>query len=204
MERFTCIVADDHDVVRAGTRIRLEPVEWLEIVGEAAAGDEAIDLIRQLQPHLALVDLRLPRGDGAAVARAVQREGLPTRVVIFSGFGNTALASNALDAGASGYVLKEAPISVLVEALRVASEGRRYLDPTLAAEMLGADTRTLSPREREILKLMADGMQNNEIAFKLSISSETVKAHVSSILGKFDADTRTEAVAKALRGSVIE
>ncbi|MBC7645163.1 MAG: response regulator transcription factor [Thermoleophilia bacterium] len=204
MRRKTCIIVDDHDVVRSGIRLHLKLVEWLEIVGEANTGPKALDLIRDLKPDLALLDLRLPELDGREVTAAVVAEKLSTHTVIFSGFGTTALAEQALDAGAYGYVLKSVSIAMVVEALRCAAEGQRFIDPSLAAELLFPGSPPLSPRELEILKIMSRGTQNSGIAFALGISIDTVKAHVSNILTKLGVDSRTEAVATALRRSIIE
>jgi len=204
MERKTCILADDHEVVRVGTRLHLESLDWLEIIGEANDGTEALRLIRELKPDLALLDLRLPGLDGIAVTTAVAAEHLSTHTVIFSGFGTTALAEQALDAGAYGYVLKHVGIAMVVEALRSAALDKRFLDPCLAAEMLYPGSPSLSLRELEILQVMSMGKQNGVIAFELGISIDTVKAHVSNILAKLGAESRTEAVAIALRSSIIE
>ncbi len=204
-DRTTCIVVDDHEVVRAGMRGRLQQLDWLDLVGEASTAHDARELIRRLEPRLALMDVRLPDGDGLDVARTLIDDGLSTRVVLYSGVATTAQAEQALEAGVSGFVLKDSSIGAVVDALGAARDGRRYIDPTIAADLMSpAVARRLSPREREILVLMADGGQNASIAFELGISTETVKAHVSNILTKFGADGRTHAVAIAIREGIIE
>ena len=207
VEQTSCAIVDDHEVVRAGMRGRLDSVEWLELVGEASTASEALDMLRRLQPAVALMDVRLPDGDGLQVARAALKEGIRTRIVLYSGTATTRQAEQALEAGISGFVLKDSPLATVVDALAAARDGRRYIDPTIAADMLSpryAATRPLSPREFEVLALMADGWQNAGIAHELGISAETVKAHVSNILAKFDVDGRTQAVAIALREGIID
>ena len=204
-DRTTCVLVDDHEVVRAGIRSRLDQVDWVSLVGEAATAREAGDILHELEPGLVLMDVRLPDGDGLDVARQLMEDGVDTRVVLFSGTATTAQAEQALESGISGFVLKDSSMATVVDALAAARDGRRYIDPTIAAEFLSpASSRRLSPREREILELMADGGQNATIAFQLGISAETVKAHVSNILAKFDADGRTHAVAIALREGIID
>lgn len=204
--RATCVIVDDHEAVRDGTRTRLDQLDWLDVVGEASPVDEAVSTIRSLRPALALVDVRLPDGSGLDVVAAVDRESLPTRTVLYSGVATTTQAEHALDAGVAGFVLKDSPLSSVVDALQAAGSGRRYLDPTIASELVTSrgTTRKLSPRERQILKLMADGAQNAGIAWELGISTETVKAHVSNVLDKLDVESRTHAVADAIREGIIE
>jgi DNA-binding NarL/FixJ family response regulator len=202
--KTTCCLVDDHEVVRAGTRARLAQVDWIEVVGEAATATDAGRVLRELQPDLALVDVRLPDGDGAALAKELVEAGLSTRFVLYSGNATTAQAEEALESGVAGFVLKDSSLATMVDALTAAQEGRRYIDPTIAAELIApTGGKPLSPREREILTLMSDGGQNAAIAHELGISVETVKAHVSNILMKLEADGRTHAVAKALRAGLI-
>lgn len=205
--RTTCVLVDDHEAVRAGTRAHLSTVDWIEVIGEAGTVDEALEVIRRLRPTLVLMDMRIPGGDGMQAAKTLAAEGIDARVIIYSGHATTALAEQALDAGVAGFVLKHSPMTTVLEALRTARDGRRYLDPSIAVEFTTSSTsgtRMLSPREREVLRLVADGGQNGPIAYGLGISIETVKAHVSNILGKLDVDSRTEAVATAIRAGIID
>ncbi len=207
VEQTTCAIVDDHEVVRAGMRGRLECVDWIDLVGEAATAAEALDMLRRLRPDVVLMDVRLPDGDGLEVARTLMDEGQATRIVLYSGAGTTRQAEQALEAGVSGFVLKDSSLGTVVDALSAAREGRRYIDPTIAAELLAPNASTmkpLSPREREILILMADGRQNAGMAHSLGISSETVKAHVSNIFVKLEVESRTQAVARALREHIID
>lgn len=200
----TCVIVDDHEVVRAGTHARLEPIEWIEVVGDANTASQAMDLLRGTQPTLALVDVRLPDGNGLQIAEQLIEEGIATRVVLYSATAMPSQVEQALEAGVAGFVLKDSPLATMVDALRAAREGRRYIDPTIAAEMMAPSVaRRMSLRELEVLRKVADGGQNATIAFDLGISVETVKAHVSNILGKCDAQSRTHAVAKAMRDGVI-
>ncbi|MCW2927264.1 MAG: two component transcriptional regulator, LuxR family [Thermoleophilia bacterium] len=203
-QNSTCAIVDDHEVVREGIRLRLEATDWIEMVGEASSCTSAGELIRRTRPSLVLMDIRLPDGDGAQLAAELGAEGLGTRFVLYSGSATTAQAEQALEAGVFGFVLKDSPVGMVLDALTAARDGRRYIDPTIAADMMSpSGGRPLSPRELEILALMADGGQNASIAFQLGISAETVKAHVSNILAKCEADSRTHAVAKALREGII-
>lgn len=204
MDRPTVLVADDHQIVREGVRARLEHDGQLEVMGEADSGGAALEMIERTRPDVALVDYRLPGMTGVEVARAVRDRGLPTKVVIFSAHSGFHLLDKALEGGAYGFVSKDSPSDTLVRSLLTAFGGRRYVDPSLAAELVMQDTQRLSPRELEILRLMSHGMQNMAIAAKLCVSVETVKTHVSHILAKLDADSRTTAVATALRSALIE
>ncbi|MCW2962670.1 MAG: two-component system response regulator [Thermoleophilia bacterium] len=203
-ECFTCVVVDDHEAVRAGTIARIAHVPWLRVVGEAATASDARHLLRDRAPDLALMDVRLPDGNGAQLARELADEGVPTKVVLYSGAATTYQAEQALDLGVAGFVLKDSTLGAVVDALHAACNGRRYIDPTIAADLIGpAGGRRLSPREHQIVARMADGGQNPTIAFELKISVETVKAHVSNILAKLEANGRTQAVATALREGII-
>jgi DNA-binding NarL/FixJ family response regulator len=207
MDRSSCVIVDDHEVVRAGTRARLAEIEWIDVVGEAGTVGDALELIRATRPHVALVDMRLPGGSsGTSLVRELLRARLETRAVLYSGFVSEGLAQQALAAGAWGFVLKDSPLSCVVDALRSARDGRRYLDPAVASDVLHDDgaPRALSGRELQVLLRMADGEQNATIAHDLRISAETVKAHVSNILEKLGVHSRTAAVSRALRAGVID
>lgn len=206
-ETTTCAIVDDHEVVRAGMRGRLASVDWIQLVGEASTAGEARALLRRTQPRVVLMDVRLPDGDGLQVARSLLDEGGPTRVVLYSGSATTRQAEHALEAGVSGFVLKDSSLETVIDALAAARDGRRYIDPTIAAELFASSSggmKPLSPREHEILTLMAEGSQNAGIAHDLGISAETVKAHVSNLFVKLDVESRTQAVATALRAGIID
>jgi DNA-binding NarL/FixJ family response regulator len=203
---ITCVVADDHPaMVEAVSDVLAE--SGLEVVGRARNGEEALAKIEQRRPQVALVDVRMPRIGGIEVARRAAGIAPETAVILYTAYGDRALLTEALDAGARGFVLKEAPIGDLARAVSLVAEGGTYVDPVLAgylAQSHAADKLpSLTQREREVLRLLADGNSNEEIGKQLFISPETVRTHVRKAMDKLDADTRTQAVATALRQSLI-
>lgn len=205
MRPARCVLVDDHEVVREGTRAVLANAEWITVEGDAGTAGDGLELIRTLRPDVAVLDMRLPDGDGIELARQVQLDHLPTRVVLYTAEASTHQAEQALENGASAFVLKGAAMSTLFDALRSALAGRRYLDPGIAADLMSPRENgpPLSRRERQILQMMAEGGQNAGIALELGIATETVKAHVSNLLAKLGVDSRTEAVATGLRSGII-
>jgi DNA-binding NarL/FixJ family response regulator len=197
----TIVLADDHPAIRMGVRMRLEQESDLQVVAEARDGREAVHMIQSIHPDVAVLDLRMPELDGIEVTTQVV--GNHTRVVLLSAASDSHLIQRALDAGASGYVDKESPIDVVVQAVHAVAAGRSFIDPSLVASLLHGGDARLSPRELEVLQLAADGMQNRAIAGELALSEETVKSHVSNVIRKLDASSRTQAVAEALRRSLI-
>lgn len=197
----TVLLADDHSATRLGVRLRLEEDPDLHVVAECADGEDAARTIRRVRPDVAVLDLNMPGLDGLEVIASVGD--CPTRFVLLTGWSDPVVVQRALDAGADGFVDKVSPIEVVVSAVRVVANGGRYIDPTLVAAVLEAVSDRLSGREVEVLQLAADGRQNKEIASSLGLSGETVKSHISNILRKLGAHSRTEAVATALRRSLI-
>ncbi len=202
---ITCLIADDHEIVREGLRLSLSRSPHIRVIGEASDGDSAVALAERRRPDVVIMDIRMPGTDGLEATKRI-RESLPgTSVLLFTAYGERSLLSRGLDSGARGYLLKEAPNDTLVRAIEKVANGEGYVDPALMPSFLNRDSRDLlTPREREILQLLADGMSNGEAATKLFISQETVKSHVRHILAKLEADTRTHAVAIALRESIID
>jgi DNA-binding NarL/FixJ family response regulator len=203
---ITCIVADDHPaMVEAVSDVLGE--NGLSVIGRARDGDEALAKIEARQPDVALVDVRMPRMGGIDVARKASSTAPGTAVILYTAYGDRALLMEALDAGARGFVLKEAPLADLARAIELVARGGTYVDPVLAGYLASAQTTdklpALTQREREVLRLLADGLSNEEIGKRLFISPETVRTHVRKAMGKLDADTRTQAVATALRQSLI-
>jgi DNA-binding NarL/FixJ family response regulator len=203
---ITCLVADDHPaVVEAVADVLVE--HGIEIAGRARDGHEAVSLLEETRPRVALLDLRMPGLSGIEVARQVTRTAPDTAVILYTAFGERALLIEALDAGARGFVLKEAPLAEVVRAVELVAAGRTYVDPVLAGVLSSSAATekmiTLTQREREVLRLLSDGNSNEEIGKELFISPETVRTHVRKAMGKLDADTRTQAVATALRQSLI-
>jgi DNA-binding NarL/FixJ family response regulator len=179
----------------------------IQVIGEAADGEEALAKIETRKPDVALVDIRMPRLSGVEVARRAARVSPDTAVILYSGYGDKALLMEALDAGVRGFVLKEAPLVDLHRAIETVAAGGTYVDPVLAGALATAEVTqrlpTLTQRERDVLRLLADGQTNEEIGKTLFISPETVRTHVRKAMTKLEADTRTEAVAKALRQRLI-
>jgi DNA-binding NarL/FixJ family response regulator len=205
-ERISCLVADDHPAMIEAVCDVLED-SGIEIAGRARDGEEALAKLETRKPTVALVDLRMPRLSGIELTRRAGRVAPDTAVILYTAHGERALLTEALDAGARGFLLKEAPLSDLVRAVEMAAAGQIYVDPGLAGVLATSDSAAkatkLTQRERDVLRLLADGLTNEEIGKRLFISPETVRTHVRKAMGKLDADTRTQAVATALRRSLI-
>jgi DNA-binding NarL/FixJ family response regulator len=179
----------------------------IEVVGRAADGQDALAQIEAKKPRVALVDVRMPRLSGIELAKRAAVTSPDTSIVFYTAYGDRALLSEALDVGARGFVLKEAPLTDLVRAVERVAAGEAYVDPVLAGVLVSSHAAdklpTLTQREREVLRLLADGLSNEEIGKRLFISPETVRTHVRKAMAKLEADTRTQAVAIALRQSLI-
>jgi DNA-binding NarL/FixJ family response regulator len=204
-ERITCVIADDHPAMLTAIADTLER-SGVEIVGRASDGQDALAQIEAQQPQVALVDVRMPRLSGIEVATRAAVVAPNTSIIFYTAYGDRALLSEALDVGARGFVLKEAPLPDLMRAVERVAAGDAYVDPVLAGVLVSAQSEkipTLTQREREVLRLLADGQSNEEIGKRLFISPETVRTHVRKAMAKLEADTRTQAVAIALRQSLI-
>lgn len=203
-----CVVADDHPPIVDAVSRYLETEEGIEVIGRLADGAEALAAIEELKPDVAILDVRMPHLDGIEIARRLSAEGSTTGVILYTGVAERALVIEALDAGARGFLLKEAPLTDLVRAVRVVSDGRTYVDPVLAGVLATPAVTERLPgvtkREREVLRLLADGKRNEAVASVLGISPLTVRSHVKKAMAKLEADTRTQAVANALRQSLID
>lgn len=203
---YNCLVADDHPAVLEAVCLYLED-NGVNIVGRAETGTDALEKIATLKPQVALLDVRMPELGGIEIARQAVRKSPDTSIILYTGYGDRALLTEALDAGARGFVLKEAPLDDLLRAVKVVAGGGTYVDPVLAGVLASAAATdklpALTQREREVLRLLADGLSNEEIGKELFISPETVRTHVRKAMNKLDADTRTQAVARALRGHLI-
>ena len=202
----TCVVADDHPAMLTAVAEVLGR-NGFEVVGLAKDGAEALALIESAKPSIAIVDVRMPRLSGIEVAIQAATSSPETVIVFYTAFGDRALLSEALDVGARGFVLKEAPLADLVRAAERVAAGEAYVDPVLAGVLVSSHftdrAPSLTQREREVLRLLADGLANEEIGKTLHISPETVRTHVRKAMAKLEADTRTQAVATALRQSII-
>jgi DNA-binding NarL/FixJ family response regulator len=202
---ITCLIVDDHEVVREGLRLAFSRTDSIRVVGEAADGGAAIALAQRRRPNVVILDIRMPGMDGLEAARKITEAVPETGILVFTAFAERTLLMRGMEAGAKGYILKEAPYQTLVRAVQKVAAGDGYVDPALMPAFLNKDREnSLTAREREILRLLADGMSNADVAAKLFISQETVKSHVRHILTKLEADTRTHAVAIALRTAIID
>ena len=202
---ITCLIVDDHEVVREGLRLSLSRAPHIRVIGEAGDGESAIALAERRRPDVVIMDVRMPGMDGLEATKILTEKVPETAVLIFTAYSERSLLSRGLESGAKGYVLKEAPHETLLRAIEKVASGEGFVDPALMPAFLtGKDDDTLTTREREILQLLADGMSNADVATKLFISQETVKSHVRHILAKLEADTRTQAVAIALREAIID
>jgi NarL family two-component system response regulator LiaR len=208
--RIRLVIVDDHRVVRSGLSALLLAFDDLELVGQAGDGDEAVRVCSEVMPDVVLMDLLMPGMDGIAATRAIRERRPETQVIALTSFGDQEHVQEALKAGAIGYLLKDASDEELVTAIRNAAAGRATLASDAARALIQAATgprplgSDLTKREREVLALMVKGMSNEEIAGHLVIMASTVKYHVSNILSKLGATTRTEAVARALQHHLVE
>jgi DNA-binding NarL/FixJ family response regulator len=206
------LIVDDHPVVRDGLVAILSTQPDFEIAGEAASGETALTLFEQLQPDVILLDLEMPGMDGVMVIKQLRQIQPAVKIVVFTAFDTDERILSALQAGAKGYLLKGAPRSELFKAIRVVHQGGSLLQPVVASRLLSqlsgtetaAATEELTPRESEVLELLAQGKPNKEIAAELVISERTVKFHISSILAKLGATNRTEAVTLALQQGLVD
>lgn len=197
-------MVDDHFVVRSGLAASLELDDTIVIAGEAERGEEVLAAYQRLRPRVVLMDLQLPGMSGIEATRLLRAHDCAARVLIFSTFARDDEIQAALDAGALGYLQKSASREALLTAIRRVAQGIRFLDPEvarrLAALRLGP---AITPREREILSLIAGGRANKEIASQLGVSEDTVKRHVSHILEKLDVNDRAQATAEAIRRGIL-
>jgi DNA-binding NarL/FixJ family response regulator len=209
-EPIRVLVVDDHAVVREGLRTFLELQDGIEVAGEAADGEEAIEAAERLGPDVVLMDLVMPALDGLAAMR-VLRERVPgARVIVLTSFADDDKLLPALRAGAAGYLLKNAEPQELARAVRAAHAGEALLDPHVAARLVDAlagekePLDQLTPREREVLQLIGLGFSNKRIAQELRLSEKTVKTHVGHVLAKLGVDDRTQAAVFAVRAGLID
>lgn len=202
------VIADDHSVVRRGLRMFLKQDPELEVVGEAANGDEAVRLAQQLQPDIVLMDLLMPVMDGIAATALIRRELPDTEVIALTSVLEDASVVGAVRAGAIGYLLKDTDADALCRAIKAAAAGQVQLTPQAAARLMQVVSAPDSPeelteRETEVLRLLAQGQANKQIAHALHIAEKTVKVHVSNILGKLGVQSRTQATLYAIRIGLV-
>ena len=205
-ESIRVVIVDDHAVVREGLRTFLDLQEGIEVVGEAADGEEAIRAAEQLRPEVLLIDLVMPRLDGVQAMRRLRERVPETRAIVLTSYLDDERLLPALRAGAAGYLLKSVQPQELARAVRAAAAGETLIDPSVAARLVealadGREERAeqLTPREREVLGLIGRGFANKRIAAELGIAEKTVKTHVSSVLAKLRVSDRTQAALYAAR-----
>lgn len=202
------LVVDDHPVVRDGIVGMVGTDPEVEVVAEASDGAEAVGLARALVPDVVLMDLRMPRMDGVAAIRELVRLGIPSRVVVLTTFDADADVLPAIEAGATGYLLKDAPRDELLRAVHAAAAGNVALAPSVASRLVGRvrtpEATLLSPRELEVLALVADGSTNRAAGARLHLSEATVKTHLLSIYAKLGVGDRAAAVAEGFRRGLLD
>jgi DNA-binding NarL/FixJ family response regulator len=208
-DRIRVLIADDHQVVRRGLRTFLEVQGDIEVVAEAADGDECVRLAEAVQPDVILLDLKMPGSDGVSALRALRERGSPARVLVVTSFTDLDLVVPAVRAGAAGYVSKDVAPAALAAAIRSVHAGHVLLQPDVAAALLAVphgDERAvrLTERERAVLAEIARGRSNREIARALTLSEKTVKTHVSSILTKLGVQDRTQAALYAVHHGLAD
>ena len=207
--RIRVLVVDDHAMVRRGLATFLKVFDDLELAGEADGGQTAVQLCAQLKPDVVLMDMVMPDMDGATATRLIRNHSESIQVIALTSFKEEILVRSALQAGAIGYLLKDVSADELAHAIRAGHAGRATLSPEAAQALVHAASQLpppgmdLTERERTVLALMVEGLNNTQIAGRLTVSPSTIKSHVSSILGKLGVSSRTEAVTLALRNRIV-
>jgi len=199
------LLADDHPLTRAGLKSYLDSEKEIELVGEAEDGQRALEMIRELEPDVALLDIRMPKMDGVTVARMIKESGINVNLIMLTSYDAQQYVLASLRNGAKGFILKTAPPEELARAIMVVSKGGLFLDSEVAGAV-GEDElmpETISAREREVLLLAARGFSSKEVASKLFISERTVQTHLASIYDKLGARNKTESLLLALKYGVV-
>lgn len=204
---ITLLIVDDHPVVRDGLRGMFRSDPCFEVLGEAADGVEALALVERLDPDVVLMDLRMPGGNGVDAIAELNRRGSRARVLVLTTYDTDSDTIPAIEAGATGYLLKDAPRDELFSAVRAAAQGRTVLSPAVASRLVSRvrapGNESLSTREREVLALVAKGTSNRAIAVELFISEATVKTHLTHVYGKLGVKDRAAAVATAYSRGIL-
>jgi two-component system, NarL family, response regulator LiaR len=212
IERISVLIVDDHAIVRQGLRTYLDLQPDIEVVGEAASGNEAVRVVRDTLPDIVLMDLVMPNGDGVEATRMVKDLSPSTRVIVLTSFSEDEKVFASIKAGAQGYLMKDVLPQDLVRAIRTVHRGEAQLDPEIARKLMQeftnpqptAPKHDLTDRELEVLRLIAHGKSNKEISDDLVLSEKTVKTHVSNILQKLHLSDRTQAAVYALRQKIVD
>lgn len=209
------VIADDHHLVRQGIRALLEGERDIDVIGEASDGQQAVDLVEELTPEIIIIDLSMPRLDGVQATERILAMNIPTEVVILSVHDDAVMVKQLLNEGIKGYLLKESVSEELALAVRSASAGRVYISPAISNSVLTTLMATeagnlpenqsdlLTPREREVLQLIAEGFTNNAIAEELTISVKTVEKHRANLMAKLDVHDLPTLIRKAIEYKLI-
>ena len=205
MEKINIVIVDDHSIIRQGVKQILELEEFIKVIGEAGDGQKAIETIISLEPDVALLDINMPVFNGIEVIKKLKELKSRTKIILFTIHSEKEYLQEALNSGAIGYVLKDAESHILIESIKKAYKGESYIPSDLATELIkdygnkvSDDSERLTDRETEVLKEIARGRSNKEIACELSISEKTVKNHISNIFRKLDINDRTQAAIYAI------
>jgi DNA-binding NarL/FixJ family response regulator len=221
MEKIRVLIVDDHPVVREGLRAMLSADRSIEVVGEACDGAEAVKMAAEKQPDVVLMDIRMPNLDGVQATRRIKHQSSSTAVIVLTMYDNDAYVVDAVRAGASGYLLKDAPRELVLDTIRAVNSGATLIKTSLLSDAISSlvqsqkgrqgatvssaeDMEQLTTREREVLKLAAVGYSNKDIAKELNITQDTVKKHMQSILSKLHASSRIHAAIQATRAGIIK
>jgi two-component system, NarL family, response regulator LiaR len=214
-EIIKVLIVDDHQVVRQGLRTFLELHEDISVIGEADDGIDAVNMVIQFQPDVVLMDLVMPRMDGITATQKIHALGLPTKIIALTSFSEDDKVFPAIQAGAASYLLKDVSPDDLVEAIRAVHHGEARLHPDITRKLMEQVSQTrnlpqemplevLTDRERDVIRLVAMGRNNREIAQELFISEKTVKTHISNILGKLNLEHRTQLAIYAIKNNLVE
>jgi NarL family two-component system response regulator LiaR len=212
-QEIRILIVDDHDIVREGQRALIESEPGMELVGEAKDGIEAVDLASRLQPDVILMDLHMPKKDGIEATTEIKCENPESRILVLTSFNDDEKVYAAIKAGAMGFLLKDSSPQKILKAIRKVYQGETSIGPRIAQKLMREIQRTsdsppteepLTIREMEVIKLIAEGLSNQEIAERLVISERTVRTHVTNILGKLHLANRTQAALYALREGLAD
>ena len=203
-QKIRILLADDHIVLRMGLANAANCEPDMVVVGEAENGEDALEAYRKLQPDVIVLDLRMPKQGGIDTIKALRKEFPAVRALIFSNYVSGDEVLQSFKAGASGFVVKDMPLDYLIDGIRSVYRNEQYLPPEIAATISKRVVSHLSNRELEVLKLVAEGLSNKEIAFKLGLVEGTVKVHLTNILSKLHVNDRTQAIIAATKRGIIQ